>query len=166
MFLAEISFWVWKFCLCQRKSWNWPQSSLFFEEICSCKDFQGVALSSYLTEQNKLKIIVVLILLQLTKFGQASEPGTTAASPRAGLGRYKRLRESWLKCSDNTRSQKWKNELEELDWLWQISYLTLYQLGEGGGRHIMPATLLRMISRQFVYLLENLILYVVGLPRS
>ena len=46
------------------------------------------------TLQNKLKIIVVLILLQLTKFGQASEPGTTAASPRAGLGRYKRLRES------------------------------------------------------------------------
>ena len=53
MFQAEISFWVWKFCLCQRKSWNWPQSSWFFEEICSCKDFQGVALSSYLTEQTE-----------------------------------------------------------------------------------------------------------------
>ena len=53
MFQAEISFWVWKFCLYQRKSWNWPQSSWFFEEICSCKDFQGVALSSYLTEQTE-----------------------------------------------------------------------------------------------------------------
>ena len=46
------------------------------------------------TLQNKLKIMVVLILRQLTNFGQARQPGTSAASPRAGLGRYKRLRES------------------------------------------------------------------------
>ena len=45
------------------------------------------------TLQNQLKIIVVLILRQLTKFGQARQPGRSA-TPRARLGRYERLRES------------------------------------------------------------------------
>ena len=46
------------------------------------------------TLQNQLKIIVVLILRQLTKFGQARQPGGRSATPRARLGRYERLRES------------------------------------------------------------------------
>ena len=62
----------------------------FSEEICSCKDFQGVApLSSYLTEQTEN-----YCCFDFTSADQILGKRASRAAPPAGLGRYKRLRES------------------------------------------------------------------------